>query len=70
MKLKTFYLQGLCALAIAMAVINVQAKQPLPGDVIDAANVADYSDYLLDSSVLLIKKGEILRSHRSPRQVC
>lgn len=60
MKLKTFYLQGLCALAIAMAVINVQAKQPLPGDVIDAANVADYSDYLLDSSVLLIKKGEIL----------
>ncbi len=60
MKLKTFHLQVLCVLVWSITAFNVQAKQPSPGDVIDASNVAEFTDYLLDSSVLLIQKGQIL----------
>ena len=47
----------ICASSILALSGAVQAKSPMVGDIIDAANVDEYKEYILDSTIELIKMG-------------
>jgi hypothetical protein len=49
------------ALILAGATTLALAKVPQVGDVIDASNVDQYTDYMIESAVELVKKGQVLK---------
>ena len=49
------------ALILAGASTLALAKVPQVGDVIDASNVDQYTDYMIESAVELVKKGQVLK---------
>ncbi|WP_148271150.1 DUF1329 domain-containing protein [Cycloclasticus sp. P1] len=52
---------ALSALIISSASTMAFAKVPQVGDVIDASNVDQYSEYLIESAIALVKQGQVLK---------
>ncbi|MEH6503265.1 MAG: DUF1329 domain-containing protein [Cycloclasticus sp.] len=61
MKISKLFKYGVSALVLASASTLVLAKVPQVGDVIDASNVDDYSDYMIEAAIELVKKGQVLK---------
>jgi len=59
---------ALSALILTSASTMALAKVPQVGDVIDASNVDQYSDYLIESAIELVKRGQVLKSHTDFRK--
>jgi hypothetical protein len=63
MKINELFKYGISALVMASASSIALAKVPQVGDVIDANNVNEYADYLIESSIELIKKRASIKSY-------
>jgi hypothetical protein len=61
MKISKLFKYGVSALVLASASTVVLAKVPQVGDVINASNVDDYSDYMIEAAIELVKKGQVLK---------
>lgn len=61
MKITKLFKYGVSTLVMVGASFTVIAKEPQPGDVINASNVDQYSDYMIEAAVALVKKGQVLK---------
>ena len=61
MKINKLFKFGISALVMASASSVALAKVPQVGDIIDANNVNEYADYLIESSIEFVKKGQVLK---------
>ncbi|MBV1875920.1 MAG: DUF1329 domain-containing protein [Cycloclasticus sp.] len=61
MKINKLFTYGISALVLASVSVQASAKVPQVGDVIDASNVSEYSDYLIEGNLEYIKDGQVLK---------
>ena len=61
MNINKLFKYGISALVMASASTLALAKVPQVGDVIDASNVDQYTDYMIESAIELVKKGQVLK---------